>query len=378
MITRRQLGLGAIGAAFGTVLFETQREAAAIGNAPPMPANINTFNALWEANPDGFVAGDMGFSARGTDGSYIFVFGDSAVLNGANPGFVHSVGMRWSTLGLKRVPTSNPDGSFLPRPQARSSDPSQSQMYWAASTVVVGSKLYVFADRVTYTGTGDLFAFTTHGRDVVAYNWPGGDPTLDHVGTTPSSDRPTDPSGTNGYQIMWGASAHVFGSFVYIYGSYGEKDWFTSNRLYLARVPLAQVDTPQAWTFWNGTAYVPDEAAAVLVVDEHAGSEATLSVQIVNGVWTLVSKGDGIWGNYVRRWTGPNPYGPWTTQNIYYAPWQSPTDPNGNQYAGLGHYDVAALLDGTRIFSHSRNHSGGTLNDMITHPEWYRAKFFAL
>lgn len=343
-------------------------------SAPTVPANIAAFRNLWTGanGVDGFLAGDMGFSVKGPDGSFLFIFGDSAQQPNL---FTHSTGIRWSNNGLHRVPPSNLDGSFLPAPQGLDSANTKPQVYWPISAVVVGMRLYVFADRVTYENPGDLFGFKTWGRDVVVYNWiPGSNPSLDHVGTTPSSNRPSDATP----QIMWGAGGYQLGNYTYIYGSYNEPDWYGSNRMYLARVPTNQpgsIDTPSSWTFWNGTSFIPDESAVAIVIDEHLGAANNLSAFTGGVGWTLVSKGDGNLGNNVRKWTSPNPWGPWTLTDLFAAPYQSPVDPAGIQYGAFGHYEIRPLGDGKRIVSVSHNHSGGTSNDMFTHPEWYKVSF---
>jgi hypothetical protein len=334
--------------------------------APTPVASASAFAAMWDNSPDGFVAGDMGFSvAHPTDGSGAFIFGDSALNTPAGRAFVHSAMVRWSSTGLTRVVGSNPDGSFLPDP-----DSDGPQVYWPISAVVDAGKLYVFADRVQYGSGSGLFNFTTHGRDLVVYNWPAcATPTLAYVAATPSSGRPTT---TDAPRAMWGAGAVSYGGYVYVYGTYSESTWYGANRTYLARVPSGQLERPSSWRYWSGTSWDVQESHVAIVNDEQAHStEATLSVHRVGLAYRMVTKST-ILADNARLYTSPNPYGPWTTVELYPCPWGTGAD---HAYGAFGHEELPKTADGKFLSSVGHNHDGGQLTDMWDHPEWYRVSW---
>ena len=219
---------------------------------------------------------------------------------------------------------------------------------------------------------GGLLNFATHGRDLAVYDWPACSvPKLAYVATTPSSTRPTDIS--TAPKIMWGGGAVSTGGYVYVYGTYGESDWFTANRTYLARVPSGQLANVSSWRYWNGTTYVVNESEAAIVNDEHGfGVEATLSVTKVGMLWRMVSKGDGIWGNNATLYTSYNPYGPWSRTELYPCPWGADPD---HSYGAFGHEKLGLMGNGKYLSSVGHNHDGGELTDMWDNSAWYKVSW---
>jgi hypothetical protein len=105
---------------------------------------------------------------------------------------------------------------------------------------------------------------------------------------------------------------------VYIFGS-GD---YRKSRVYLARVPLAEVDDPQksAWRYWTGQDWNEHEQdAAALFVDEPAGvGELSAAWLAPLQRWLLTDQLEDPRGVWFR--TAPYPNGPYSAPRLLYHP----------------------------------------------------------
>ena len=144
----------------------------------------------------------------------------------------------------------------------------------------------------------------------------------------------------------------VSGDWLYVYGTrLPSKDSF-GRALYAARAPVADARDRATWQFWDGAAWVGDPSRAAVVLPARGGVSQTLSVDVLDGQFVIVSKRDGDLGNTVYAWSSDSPVGPWTAQRGTRADFQ---DPSGQlKYAPLAHPGIT-LADGRLLISISRN-----------------------
>ena len=182
--------------------------------------------------------------------------------------------------------------------------------------IAVGSRQYLSFMSVRHWGVPGQWD-TNYAR--IAYSDDNGT-----TWTTTGTPVWNNPSGTNRFQQQ----AFVRnGGFVYVYGTPSGR----TGSLYLARVPEAQMLTQSAYRYWNGSAWVATESAAVAIV---TGPVAELSVRYdsFSAKWLMMYlQGEDI---ILRVATGPA--GAWSAPQIvasssdhpglyggYFHPWSA-------------------------------------------------------
>ncbi len=109
------------------------------------------------------------------------------------------------------------------------------------------------------------------------------------------------------------------GGFVYMYGTPNGR----FGNAYLSRVPEGLMLEPSAYRYWNGTAWVTDQWASVVVAAGPVGEVSVLySRYLGRFVMAYLNEGRGA---LVLR-TAPNPTGPWSAEEVIAT---------GAQYPGL-------------------------------------------
>jgi hypothetical protein len=130
--------------------------------------------------------------------------------------------------------------------------------------------------------------------------------------------------GTNVVDIQWADSAVVQNGFVYFFGEHQPTDGIDSDGTFLARVPTANVENPNDWTFWNGTAWDVNETNVVPVI-----TNSVSVVRLYNGAWVAVNKVLGMSGTNTYAYAAAEPQGPYTQQLLF-------TDPTPDAIGGVG------------------------------------------
>jgi len=289
---------------------------------------------LWQA-------GDIGASARLPDDRIVWVFGDTVRADSVTPRIVANSMLVTSGLCTSQVEAKG-QGPVIP-------DRADGVVHWPMSVVSVprpeGDVLVVVSARIR-RGTSGGLDFTYLGSSATIFDVAaGGAPTLrQQLDITPDSSAPD--------QVNWGSAMTVNGGWLYVYGTrLPSKDSF-GRALYAARAPVADARDRATWQFWDGAAWVGEQARAAVVLPARGGVSQTLSVDALDGQFVIVSKRDGDLGNTVYAWSSDSPVGPWAAQRGTRADFQ---DPSGQlKYAPLAHPGIA-LADGRLLISISRN-----------------------
>ncbi len=314
-------------------------------------------------------AGDVGASARLSDGRLVWVFGDTVRAGDVTPRLVaNSLLVTSGTCVSQLLPPG--DGPVVP-------DVSADVVRWPMSVVVlpptealadagVDDVVVVLCARTERgDGSGGPLDFRFRGTTAAVFTVRDGEALqpLEVLELTPD-----DPSEQ---QVNWGAAATVSGDWYHVYGTRltGEPLQF-GRELYVARIPVADPADRGSWRFWDGTRWQPDIAAAAPVLAADGGVSQTLSVDEVDGTWVAVSKRGGDLGDFVWTWTAPGPTGPWTPSRALPAP--AGYDTGLLTYAPLAHPEVP-LRSGGLLVSVSRNTTD--LAQLLDRPEVGRPLF---
>lgn len=295
-------------------------------------------------------AGDIGASARLSDGRLVWVFGDTVRTDSFNPRIVANSMLISSgpCVSQLRVPGNGP---VIP-------DASNGAVLWPMSVVVlppvgaaagtgVKDVLVVLCARTQRGGTGGDMDFTFLGTSAAVFTVADdGVPQFQKVIEITPDDRAGD-------QVNWGAAATVHGDWYYVFGTRLPDQPGTFGReLYVARAPVDDPGNRDTWRFFDGTRWQASRTAAVAILPAVGGVSQTLSVDVVDGEFVAVSKRDGDLGDFVYVWTSSTPTGPWTPRQGVAAP--SGVDSGELEYAPLAHPEIP-LTDGRLLVSISRN-----------------------
>lgn len=304
-------------------------------------------------------AADIGASALLPDGRHVWVFGDTVRAPGVSPRMVANSML--VTSGLCTSQVLAPDrGAVIP-------DRPDGVVHWPMSVVAVHAEghdaLVVVAGRIK-RGTGGNLDFTYLGSTAIIFRTPK-DAAPEFV-----SQFDLTPDNANPHQVNWGSAMLTHDGWIQLYGTrLPSRDSF-GRELYAARAPIEDARNRSLWEFWNGKAWVRNQAAARPILAAAGGVSQTLSVDVVDDQFVMVSKRDGDLGNTVYSWVSDSPVGPWTPRRGVRADFQ---DPNGQlKYAPLAHPQIA-LSSGKLLISISRNTTD--FGRLLANPELGRPVF---
>ncbi len=140
--------------------------------------------------------------------------------------------------------------------------------------------------------------------------------------------------------VVYGSAIESDSSFSYLFGwSY---DQFNlpdptsppPSQVFVARVPVGRFDLQP--TYWNGSAWAAERAAAVAVSSSPLGEANPIQPRLIDGMWVSVVK-SGDWNGTAVRVDGAlSPQGPWT-------PLQSVTVPTRTLDGQTNTYSAALM-----------------------------------
>jgi hypothetical protein len=339
------------------------------------PGTLAAWSDAWANVSGGWVVGDGGWSIKHpTDGSYLFDFGDTAIIRGdGTRGMPHGTAVSWRGNKLTKV---SGDESWIP-----DTGDTRGSVYWPGPMFLDGGRLFAFGSHLVPKDGGwdDL------GQDLAEFSWPAcQSPSFKGMWTTPSTGRPSKtltPEGPQ-YNIAWNAGAVAAGNFLYIYGSLTQDGWF-GKRIYVARVPSGNVTNLSKWQYWNSQTWVTgNEGSAAPVVSEFGGPEGSFQVYYEGTQFKFIAKADGAFGTNAQRWTSLNPTGPWTFTHLTDVPWVQ----WDQTYLAAAH-PTLPRIGGKMLLSYSHQrgcwpnaantacdatHAAPTFADFWDHPEIFR------
>lgn len=316
------------------------------------------------ANLPGWQAGDIGASARLSDGRLVWAFDDTVRTTRYQPRIVANSLLVSSGTCVSQVMTSS-DGPVIPDAT------SGSIVRWPMSVAVLrhdpevpaGTDVLVVLCARTERGQGGTLDFEFLGTSAAVFTVTrGGVPTLVDV-------YEVTPDDTDAQQVNWGAATTVAGSWFYVYGTRLPKGAF-GHALYVGRAPVSDPRDRSRWQFWDGHRWQARRTAAAPVLGSDPGVSQTLSVDKVRGSYVVTSKRGGDLADFVYTWVSPTPVGPWRAYEALRAP--AGFDTGHYQYAPLAHPEIP-VAPGHLLVSVSRNVADE--HELLAHPERGRPLF---
>jgi hypothetical protein len=309
-------------------------------------------------------AGDIGASARLSDGRLVWVFDDTLRTQRYNPQIVANSILVSSGACVSQLMTSL-NGPVIPDVQIGS------VVQWPMSVAVLrhdpqvaaGTDVLVVLCARTRRGQGGTLDFQFLGTSAAIFTVAsGGVPTLRDV-------YQVTPDNADQHQVNWGAATAVAGPWFYVYGT-RLPTGALGHELYVARAPVADPRARSRWQFWDGRHWQAQRSRAVPVMSDDPGVSQTLSVDEVQGQYVVTSKRGGDLGDFVYTWLSRTPAGPWRAHRALRAP--AGFDTGHYEYAPLAHPEVP-VAPGHLLVSVSRNLKN--MNQLIAHPDKGRPLF---
>jgi hypothetical protein len=296
------------------------------------PNSVADYQSVTDGRDANFGIGDTTSVASLPDGRRFFALGDTAyyTLNpdgssGPITGFGNNSAWVQSENCFTLLDRAGPGSrSWVLPPQQDGS------FYWPGASIVVGSRLYVFMQRlVANTPFG-----TSLGSAVAAFDLPS----LKLARLTPIPWMA---------QRVFGDGAVYDGGYVYTYAPQRRTCAFCfTSDMYVARVPESQIMVPSAWRFRSGSSWVSDPNAATPVLRD---AVSNTDVQHYGNGFLLITKTLSIFGPPVEAWWAPNPEGPWRDLGtVYSVPSPPPSRVPGYTYHDAYTYNPV-LLASTRL-----------------------------
>lgn len=303
----------------------------------PAPSTAAGYQAMFDAKNDStWAGGDQAASVALPGGRTLWLFGDT-IQGRRLPGGARSADSRFVHNSL----LVQSGGCLTAVPAAAEVVPSRAdgQWYWPQSAVVTGDRLVVLSARVQRTGEG-AFAFRTTGIDAAVFSLASGMPRFERIVATPSSETPEGGD-------QYGKAVLRRGPWLYLYGSRQESGAF-GRTVRVARVRVADLLVPGAWTYWTGRAWSADATRAARVAE---GWSTAFSVwSDAGGEVRSLTKGQDVFGSEVLLGSAPSPADPPVVRPVLSAPTSSAV----LLYNALAHPELR-LADGSLLVSISRN-----------------------
>lgn len=331
----------------------------------PAPDPSDTFTpaqlerALIEVELPAWESGDVGVSVELTDGRFVWLYADTVRPPGPGLRLIGNSILVTSGTCISQVVREDkgpivPDAASEDEADATSENPFNDVIHWPMSVVRVPTPagypadvdvLVALYNRVQ-RGVG-AWDFLVRGSTMVVFTVaPGGVPQVDRILELTADDLDAN-------HVTWGAAAEMDGDWLYIYGTRTTGELYVYGReLYVSRRPVGAPTDPDGWEFWDGSTWQPDRARIAPVMGALDGPSQTLTIDIINGRWTAVSKRGGDLFDEVWMWTSDSPTGPWEGQAVLDVP--SGFDTPDLTYLPLAHPEVP-LTSGGLLITVSRN-----------------------
>jgi hypothetical protein len=376
-----------IGAALALTFTASVLVAPAARAVGPAPTTADGFTQMFaDKNDQTWSGGDQMTSYQASNGKVYWLSGDTFLSNGEDPdGSYPDTG---TTVISNRIllqdgneltnAMTNPNGPSVPDPAT--STPQNQERYWVTGMFEANGSLYALCQRVINSAGGfqvigsELAKFTVNANGLLTFTEMKAMPGTGVVG------------GQGPAHIQWAGDALVKNGHVYVYGYTlappTTPQWVIHNT-YLARVPLAQVETPLAWTFYKKSAnlWVPTTlllSTASNSPDSLVGSQVSSVRQIGNKIVMLHKPWNG-WGSSVMAEVGNNPWGPFTGKKILDSPAGTWEGKNYQTYGPMLHPEQTLGGTETGKILVSIDWNGQSFwNDTLGNADLYKPRFHAV
>ncbi len=339
-------------------------------STPAVSVKDDAFTGYFRRTDGGWVAGDGGYSVRLPDGRTLWVWGDSHIGNydaatGTVPCLfqVNNAGLVQSASDPAQMQTLTGPGSPASLFQHPGGWPEY--WFWPGAGFQHGDTVYVVLENIKRKSGGGSFGFESGGPAYLGK--------LRYPAMQPAGVQPLPAQAGVQYSIGFVPGG---GDTLYAFGKKG--DGFLGSKAYVARLSAASPTT--AWSYYNGTTWSTDPAAAAPVFSD---GETSISSVFKAGnkyvglstAFSLDCKGKGIYA-----FTADAPTGPWNGKKLVYEITDTLDGKYPFFYIAVGHpeaTDSRGVLV-TYCVNGFLDCGPETCIDNRKNPDWYRPKAFRL
>ncbi len=239
----------------------------------------------------------------------------------ADPARMHFI---WST-----GPTGTPRARIIPNTSAQ-------HWFWPNDGIAVGGKYVLFSLRMK-AGGAPPFAFATDGISILSDNISNSSPFSTYQQAVAPLYLPAPGGGkgetTYGMALMANtaaAGAPFPDGYIYIYGLRND----FNKKLLAARVRPKDLGTFSQYRFWDGSAWVPQIANAVILTNRMS-SEFSVT-PLADGRYLMVFQLDALGSDIAVRY-GASPVGPWGVPIPVWSCMEDTLTPNTIVYGAKAH-----------------------------------------
>lgn len=279
--------------------------------AGPIPTTAIGWTDAFQSQTDPTYAGGRGnVSYQASNGKVYWLFNELA--QGTMDPQTHAFNSPVKTADNRILMAS---GDALVRATLKSgtaaSIPADAAAYYFSDMFEANGSAYVLLTRMD-----SVYHFTQLGSELAKFDIASdGLLTFEKLVSTPDTDIPAANSIS---AMQWSSGAVAYNGNVYVFGEYNG-----GPGTFLARIPAVNIESTNAWTFWNGTAWDVELTNAAPVL-----SNSVSSVRRYDGAWVALNKFGGINGTNIYAYAAAEPQGPYVEQYIF-------TNPT-NDFAQLG------------------------------------------
>ncbi len=138
-----------------------------------------------------------------------------------------------------------------------------------------------------------------------------------------------------GTQVGFSSGWVISGDTLYMYGNLGG---FLIENTQVAKVPLANVTTPSAWTYYAGNNTWSASAADAVTVFNGGAAGSSIFYDTYLGMYVAIYS--GVFNSNLYYNVAYQPWGPWSAQTQFYT--GLPGYQNNADYAALAHPEFAS------------------------------------
>lgn len=353
--------------------------------AVPAPTTADGFTQMFADKHDQtYSGGDQSTSFLAPNGRIYWLSGDTILSNGTAPdGSYPSTGTTMISNrillqeGGQLVNAMANGGLGVPDPPTHTSQ--NGERYWPQGIFFANNKLYVLGQRVINTSSG---SFDVIGSELATYSVASnGKLTFTGMKAIPGTNI---KGGAGTAHIQWSGAGMVHNEYVYIYGvTLSSGNPYTFHFSYVARVPVAQVETPSAWQYYKKTTNQWVSSISELSTDATNQPDAILATQIgeirhINGKFVIVHKPFNGIGKGVFAEIGDRPEGPFTQKHLFDSPEGTWQGKNYITYGPMLHPEQTLTGPDAGKILVSINWNGKDLfTDVMKNADLYKPRFYA-
>lgn len=356
-------------------------------SAASTPTTAEGFTKMFARKNDRtWSGGDGNISYKAPNGKTYWINGDTMRSNGEAPDGSYPAGtiMVGNSILMqqdgKLVNAMSSDGIAVPNPASHT--PQNNERYWPSGAVYANNHLYVLCQRVINESSG--VGFKLIGSELAKYE-VAANGLLTFVGMRNLPSTGVE-AGRGPLYTQWAGDILSKDGYLYVYGytlaPQTNPQW-ALHATYLARVPTALVEYPNAWRYYKKS--IGQWVSSVALLSRATNSPDALvesqvgSVRSINNKVVMVHKPWNNWGSAVYAEVGDNPWGPFTTKRLFDSPAGTWEGKNYETYGPMLHPEqTLSGADAGKILVSINWNGVDFWRDVLGNADLYKPRFHAV